>query len=130
VAQKSGPSLGEEDNWGPLSLPGQIGVGSAYITPFNCHLFPILSVAYFASARESIGRAKLVKHFQDDPNPPAFIKALAEVRRLAPREGWCYQHVQAIIVSVDQYAEAALGNREYFLNKPQSIGSSRNDNVP
>ena len=70
-----------------------------------------------------------MKHFQDDPNPPAFIKALAEVRRLAPREGWCYQHVQAIIVSIDQYAEAALGNREYFLNKPQSIGSSRNDNV-
>jgi hypothetical protein len=24
-------------------------------------------------------------------NPP-WIKALAEVRRLAPREGWCYQH--------------------------------------
>jgi hypothetical protein len=24
-------------------------------------------------------------------------------------------HVQAIIVSIDQYAEAALGNREFFL---------------
>ena len=24
----------------------------------------------------------------------------------------------AIIVSIDQYAEAALGNREFFLNKP------------
>ena len=59
-----------------------------------------------------------------DPNAenPPWIKALAEVRRLAPCEGWCYQHVQAIIVSVDQYAEAALGNRELFLNKPQSIG--------
>jgi hypothetical protein len=22
------------------------------------------------------------------------------------REGWCYQHVQAIIVTIDQYAEA------------------------
>jgi hypothetical protein len=41
-------------------------------------------------------------------NPP-WIEALAEVRRLAPREGWRYQHVQAIIVSIDQYAEAALG---------------------
>jgi hypothetical protein len=40
----------------------------------------------------------LVKHFQDDPNPPPFIKALAEVRQLATREGWCYQHVQAIAV--------------------------------
>jgi hypothetical protein len=25
--------------------------------------------------------------------------------------GWCYQHVQAIIVAIDQYAESALGNR-------------------
>jgi hypothetical protein len=30
------------------------------------------------------------------------------------REGWRYQHVQAIIVAVDQYAEAATGNREFF----------------
>jgi hypothetical protein len=29
----------------------------------------------------------VVKHFQDDPNPPPFIKALAEVRQLATREG-------------------------------------------
>jgi hypothetical protein len=36
---------------------------------------------------------------------------------LAPREGWRYHHVQAIIVAIDQYAEAALGNREFFLNK-------------
>lgn len=62
-------------------------------------------------------------------NPP-WIKALAEVRQLAPREGWRYQHVQAIIVSIDQYAEAALGNREFFLNKPQSIGGGRGDNIP
>src|SRR4051794_33554381 len=41
-------------------------------------------------------------------NPP-FLKALAEVRELAPLEGCCYQHVQAIMVSIDQYAEAALG---------------------
>jgi len=37
-------------------------------------------------------------------NPP-WIKALAEVRRLAPREGWRYHHVQAIIVAIDQYAD-------------------------
>jgi hypothetical protein len=49
--------------------------------------------------------------------------ALAEVRRQAPLEGYCYHHVQAmIIVAIDQYAEAALGNREYFWNKPQRIG--------
>ena len=59
-------------------------------------------------------------------NPP-WIKALAEVRLLAPREGRCYQDVQAIIVSIDQYAEAALGNREYFLNRPYGIGGKRGD---
>jgi len=69
------------------------------------------------------------KYFQDDTNPPPWIKSLAEVRRLAAREGWCYQHVQAIIVSIDQYAEKALGNRDYFLNKPYSIGG-RKDSIP
>ena len=43
----------------------------------------------------------------DDPSP--WVKALAEVRLRATREGWCYQHVQAIIVAIDQYAEAATG---------------------
>jgi hypothetical protein len=28
-------------------------------------------------------------------------------------------HVQAIMLSIDQYAESALRNREYFLNRPQ-----------
>ena len=79
---------------------------------------------------QSAGRTEMVKHFQDDPNPPPFIKALAEVRHLATREGWCYQHVQAITVAIDQYAEKALGNREYFLNKPYSIGGGRKDHVP
>jgi hypothetical protein len=37
-------------------------------------------------------------------------------------EGYCYLHVQAIIVAIDQYAESALGNREYFLNRPYRIG--------
>ena len=83
-----------------------------------------------AEQRESAGRTEVVKHFQDDPNPPPFIKALAEVRHLATREGWCYQHVQAITVAIDQYAEKALGNREYFLNKPYSIGGGRKDHVP
>ena len=54
-------------------------------------------------------------------NPP-WITALAEVRRQATLEGYCYHHVQAIIVAIDQYSEAALGNREYFLNRPHRIG--------
>jgi hypothetical protein len=70
------------------------------------------------------------QYFHDQADPPPWIKALAEVRRLAPREGWCYQHVQAIIVSIDQYAEKALGNRDYFLNKPYGVGRRKNEDVP
>ena len=36
-------------------------------------------------------------------------------------EGWRYQHVQAIIIAIDQYAEAATGNREFFLNRPPGV---------
>jgi hypothetical protein len=56
------------------------------------------------------------------PDNTPWMKALAEVRVRATREGWCYQHVQAIIVSIDQYAETATGNRDYFLNRPHSTG--------
>lgn len=59
-----------------------------------------------------------------------WLKALEDVRRKATREGWCYAHVQAIIVAIDQYAEAATGNREYFPNMPVSIGGSRMGEVP
>jgi hypothetical protein len=70
------------------------------------------------------------KWYDDNADNPPWIKALAEVRRLAPREGRRYQHVQAIIVAIDQYAEAALGNREFFLNKPYGIGGGMKDNIP
>ena len=65
-----------------------------------------------------------MRYFSDEPELSPFLKALNDVRNKATREGWCYQHVQAIIVSIDQYAEAATGNRDYFLNKPHSIGGS------
>jgi hypothetical protein len=42
----------------------------------------------------------------------------------------CYQHVQALIVAIDQYAEAATGSRCYFLDRPASIGGSRRGDVP
>ncbi|WP_315751411.1 hypothetical protein [Bradyrhizobium sp. SZCCHNS3055] len=71
------------------------------------------------------------RYFSDErDDAPPFLKALAQVRRIASSEGWCYHHVQAIIVSIDQYAEAATGNREYFWNKPHSIGGSRRGDVP
>jgi hypothetical protein len=69
--------------------------------------------------------AQPVRWFDDEKDHPAFLKALEQVRRQATREGWCYHHVQAIVVAIDQYAEAATGNREYFWNKPHSIGASR-----
>ena len=34
-----------------------------------------------------------------------WLTALAELRQRATREGHCYQHVQAITVAIDQYAE-------------------------
>jgi hypothetical protein len=46
----------------------------------------------------------------DDNVDNPLVKALAEVRRLAPREDWRYHYVQAIIVAIDQNAETALGN--------------------
>ncbi len=69
------------------------------------------------------------KWYDPSADNSPWIKALAEVRLLATREGYCYPHVQAIIVSIDQYAEAALGNRNYFLNKPHSMGG-RGDSIP
>jgi hypothetical protein len=38
--------------------------------------------------------------------------------------------VQAIIVAIDQYAEAALGNRSYFLNRPYGVGGGQRNDVP
>lgn len=75
-----------------------------------------------------VSELKWYDHNATDNAP--WIKALAEVRLRATREGWCYQHVQAIIVAIDQYAEKALGNRDYFLNKPHSIGGRRPGDVP
>ena len=64
-----------------------------------------------------------LKHFQDDPNPPPFIKALAEVRHLATREGWCY--VQAIAVAIDQYAaKVATANTSSRIGEAVSCAAS------
>ena len=61
------------------------------------------------------------QYFDETVTDP-WLKSLAETRRLAARQGWCCQHLQALIVAIDQYAEAASGNRSYFLDKPQRIG--------
>jgi hypothetical protein len=67
-------------------------------------------------ARASSMREQLKWH--DEKADNSWINALAELRQRATREGHCYQLVQAITVAIDQYAEKALGNRDYFLNKP------------
>jgi hypothetical protein len=53
------------------------------------------------------------KWYGDSGDRPPCPKASAEVRRIGVHEGWCFQHVQAISVAIDQYAEAATGNREF-----------------
>ena len=50
------------------------------------------------------------------------LEALAELRRQATREEHCALHVQAITMAIDQYAEKALGKRDYYLNKPYGVG--------
>ena len=44
------------------------------------------------------------KYFSDSSEHPAFIEALAEVRRIGAHEGWCYQHVQAILLGLGSLA--------------------------
>ena len=63
-----------------------------------------------------------LKWYDGKADNSPWIDALAELRQRATREGHCHQHVQAITVAVDQYAETALGNRNYFLNKPYGVG--------
>jgi AraC-like DNA-binding protein len=82
------------------------------------------SVAYRAlfgeSPSETLRRA-VIKPPPKKASPTPFQKALEETRRLATRERYRYRHVQAIIVAIDQYAEAATGNRDFFLTKPPGL---------
>ena len=64
-------------------------------------------------------------HDRNAKDNPPFLDALAKIRDMGVHEGWCYHHVKAILIAIDQYAEAATGNREYFWNRPHSIGGSR-----
>ena len=61
-----------------------------------------------------------LKWYDDKADNSPWISALAEGRHLATREGYCYQHVQAITVAIDQYAEKALGNRPTFRPRASS----------
>jgi hypothetical protein len=64
-----------------------------------------------------------LRSYDHNADNPPWLKALAEVRIQATREGWCHAHVQTIIVAIDQYAEAALGNRSYFSISRMALGA-------
>ena len=44
-----------------------------------------------------------LKLYDEHADNPPWLKALAEVRHRATREGWRYAHVQAIIVAIFSY---------------------------
>jgi hypothetical protein len=50
-----------------------------------------------------------LKWYDESADNSPWIDALAELRQRATREGYCYQHVQAITVAIDQYAEKGAG---------------------
>lgn len=60
--------------------------------------------------------------YEEKADNPPWVDALAELRQRATRESHCILHVQAIVIAIDQYAETALGNRDYFLNRPNGVG--------
>ena len=62
-----------------------------------------------------------LKWYDGKADNSPWLNALAELRHRAAREGHYFQHVQAITVAIDQYAEKALGNRDFFLNKPYGV---------
>jgi hypothetical protein len=51
--------------------------------------------------------SKLLEWYDHRADNPPWVAALADVRHMAMREGYCFHHVQAIIVAIDQYAEKA-----------------------
>jgi hypothetical protein len=63
-----------------------------------------------------------LKWYDEKADNSPGIDTFAELRHRATREGHFAQHVQAITIAIDQYAERALGNRDYFLNKPYGVG--------
>lgn len=108
---RSGRAPAQRDASAPARRYSNSQRGSSLATHARQNRFPLRGAGP-AEGRtteaegQSSRRPKVVtqKYFADDPDAPPFIKALAEVRRLAAREGWCYQHVQAISVAIDQYA--------------------------
>jgi hypothetical protein len=62
--------------------------------------------------------AEPLKWYDPNGENTPWMTALYTTRKLATREGYCWQHVQTIMLCIDQYAESVTGNREYFWQKP------------
>ncbi|MFL5239643.1 MAG: hypothetical protein ACJ8EL_19015 [Rhizomicrobium sp.] len=67
-----------------------------------------------------------MRWYDDKADKPPWLKALAVRRLLGPREGWRYI-VQAVMLSIEQYAEAALGNRDFFFEQAAELGRLSHD---
>jgi hypothetical protein len=69
--------------------------------------------------------------YDPETNPSQFLAALWRVRHLCTRAQatvpdrrapGSYALIQAIMTVIDDYAERETGNREFFWNRPHSIG--------
>lgn len=60
----------------------------------------------------------VARRFDTDPNVTPFLKALDSLRKEASRQGEFLEHVDTIVAMIDQYAEAAIGDRHYFCDQP------------
>ena len=74
-------------------------------------------------ARAELAMRDQLEWYDNEAAASPWLKALAELRQRVTHEDHCYQHVQAITGAIDLYAEKALGNRDYFLNKPYGVGN-------
>ena len=63
-------------------------------------------------------------------SPRLFLRRWKKLVISRRAKAFRYQHVQAIIVAIDQYAEAATGDREFFLNKPPNTGKALQGDTP
>ena len=58
------------------------------------------------------------RRFDTDPNVTPFLRALDTLQREASRQREFPEHVDTIVAMIDQYAEAAVGDRQYFCDRP------------
>lgn len=69
-----------------------------------------------------------MRRFDTDPNVTPFLQALDALRRTASRQGHLPEHVATIVAMIDQYAEAALGDRHYFCEQPYIVAAGNQPN--